>query len=389
MSIEAATTEPNKQNYAGPSYTAPNNLTHAAPPTNAKARAQINNQGHANPSSVAPKELNHGAPSLDNMAHPVLHNDPSGPYPPVVRQAAGSNLNPTARPFVQQSSSTAILPIVNQVSDSDANRAIHSNLQIAPMGNNPVSIPRTGWTAGAGARRSLFKRNRERRDNSTRAESTPSAHSTVEPILGTPTFVHGADSPSNQQLSGVSSPTSTVSLFCDTVQTQSSSDGTITERVSEPVALLRFEVDSDGDTEQPSDDTYGGAIKTPSIHSYRSYLSGPPSSLHDPDLVSEYELNAEGKEIGEASGGASNTSPLEEDDGMPTLAPCNPGCAVCTILYPSNRCTGCRKIQYCSVACQTQDWPEHKAICASQKKTFHGTKLLRNPVSEGDLYLSN
>ena len=51
---------------------------------------------------------------------------------------------------------------------------------------------------------------------------------------------------------------------------------------------------------------------------------------------------------------------------MPMLAPCNPGCAVCTILLPANRCTGCRRVQYCSAACQKADWEGHKAVCGPQ-----------------------
>jgi len=52
---------------------------------------------------------------------------------------------------------------------------------------------------------------------------------------------------------------------------------------------------------------------------------------------------------------------------MPPLAACNPGCAVCTILLPAKKCTGCRKAQYCSVECQTKDWPVHKLACGNAK----------------------
>ncbi len=52
---------------------------------------------------------------------------------------------------------------------------------------------------------------------------------------------------------------------------------------------------------------------------------------------------------------------------MPPLAACNPGCAVCTILLPAMKCTGCRKAQYCSVGCQVIAWPVHKLACGNAK----------------------
>lgn len=432
IDIEAATsssTGPIKQAYAGPSYTAPKNLTHAAPPTSTMAGIQNNNQVPADPSSIARKDPGHAAPSLDNMARPVLHNDPSGPYPPIIRRATGANLNPTAKPFVQQSSSNAILSNNRRGPDTNGNPAIHSILQNPPPSSYPANVPRTGSTAGA--RKSLFKRNgrRPHADTPTRTENTPSTRLTVDPKPSTTTFVHGAASSSNQQVSGVSSPTSTDILTCDTVQTQHLREGEIAVRDAEPVArnditaVNRFrQVDSDGETEEADDYGYGGGIKTPSIHSDRSGLSGPPVSQHDSDQTYKYGWISGGTETHDAGVEASDheaaefahdttaahvstaeenthinnertvavtTSPLESDSGMPTLAPCNPGCAVCTILYPSNRCTGCRKVQYCSTDCQIKDWPGHKAVCGSQKKAVTETKLLENGVSGGDLYGSD
>lgn len=32
---------------------------------------------------------------------------------------------------------------------------------------------------------------------------------------------------------------------------------------------------------------------------------------------------------------------------------------------PGGTCAGCRKVRYCSVACQTADWAVHKARCRS------------------------
>jgi radical SAM protein with 4Fe4S-binding SPASM domain len=34
-----------------------------------------------------------------------------------------------------------------------------------------------------------------------------------------------------------------------------------------------------------------------------------------------------------------------------------------------NKCGRCRAVAYCSVSCQKDDWPRHKAVCASAKPT--------------------
>ena len=67
---------------------------------------------------------------------------------------------------------------------------------------------------------------------------------------------------------------------------------------------------------------------------------------------------------------------------LPILAPCNPGCAVCTILLPANKCTGCRRVQYCSVACQKADWGEHGAVCGPQPLVMKSRERVNGRMQE-------
>ena len=39
-----------------------------------------------------------------------------------------------------------------------------------------------------------------------------------------------------------------------------------------------------------------------------------------------------------------------------------------TELIRRKRCGGCRLVRYCSVACQTADWPSHKAACQELRR---------------------
>ena len=63
---------------------------------------------------------------------------------------------------------------------------------------------------------------------------------------------------------------------------------------------------------------------------------------------------------------SNNNTHSSDPDPMPALTPCNPGCAVCTILLPAMKCVACRKVQYCSATCQRVDWEEHKVVCKAQ-----------------------
>lgn len=67
---------------------------------------------------------------------------------------------------------------------------------------------------------------------------------------------------------------------------------------------------------------------------------------------------------------------------MPNLAPCNPGCAVCTILLPAKKCTGCRRVQYCSAACQKADWKEHKAVCGLEPSIRKSEERVNGGIEE-------
>ena len=63
---------------------------------------------------------------------------------------------------------------------------------------------------------------------------------------------------------------------------------------------------------------------------------------------------------------SNNNTHSPDPDPMPALTPCNPGCAVCTVLLPAMKCVACRKVQYCSATCQRADWKEHKVVCKAQ-----------------------
>ena len=73
---------------------------------------------------------------------------------------------------------------------------------------------------------------------------------------------------------------------------------------------------------------------------------------------------------------------LNKHPQMPILAPCNPGCAVCTILLPASKCTGCRRVQYCSTACQKADWEEHKAVCGPQPSIKKSEERVNGRIQE-------
>ena len=73
---------------------------------------------------------------------------------------------------------------------------------------------------------------------------------------------------------------------------------------------------------------------------------------------------------------------LNKHPQMPILAPCNPGCAVCTILLPASKCTGCRRVQYCSAACQKVDWEEHKAVCGPQPSIKKSEERVNGGIQE-------
>ena len=67
---------------------------------------------------------------------------------------------------------------------------------------------------------------------------------------------------------------------------------------------------------------------------------------------------------------------------MPSLAPCNPGCVICTILLPANKCAGCRRVQYCSAACQKADWEEHRILCGPQPSIKKSEERVNGDIQE-------
>jgi hypothetical protein len=47
-------------------------------------------------------------------------------------------------------------------------------------------------------------------------------------------------------------------------------------------------------------------------------------------------------------------------------------CSVCKNPDATHLCGQCRKVPYCSVECQKQDWPQHKLVCVPKKKLAPG-----------------
>jgi hypothetical protein len=62
-------------------------------------------------------------------------------------------------------------------------------------------------------------------------------------------------------------------------------------------------------------------------------------------------------------------------------------CAVCHEDGPKN-CSKCKKISYCSIACQRKDWPEHKLVCGKQAPAkVESTKLSQASIDKDNLKL--
>ena len=109
------------------------------------------------------------------------------------------------------------------------------------------------------------------------------------------------------------------------------------------------------------------------------------SDLSNPDFTSlGYNVSSLSGRSNLGSEHRSWADPSDEDRVMPLLADCNPGCSVCGILQPAKKCTACRKIQYCSIACQKEDWPSHKNNCARTQVTAPPVKpqVVMKPASE-------
>ncbi|OAT03211.1 uncharacterized protein BDCG_09439 [Blastomyces dermatitidis ER-3] len=56
-------------------------------------------------------------------------------------------------------------------------------------------------------------------------------------------------------------------------------------------------------------------------------------------------------------------------DVLPKAITCSQyGCESCGIVKNVKRCAGCKRIWYCSRACQSSDWPKHKRACRHAQK---------------------
>lgn len=206
------------------------------------------------------------------MSRPVLHNDPAGVYPPIVRQAPGK-------------AETTTEPI------------------------SKGSVPDTR-----------------------------------------PSTVLHVDNPSDQPHSETASSESTMIITCDTVKKPSPRQSEIGCQNAEPkarnntTAVQRFPLSvSSGCTEETSEEG-GVPVGTTSAQYVGPDPVGAPLSENDSDI----EMN--------------------DDTPMPGLRPCDTGCIICTKIFPAYHCIGCDTVQYCSVDCQAEDWPEHKLLCAFLSK---------------------
>ena len=57
-------------------------------------------------------------------------------------------------------------------------------------------------------------------------------------------------------------------------------------------------------------------------------------------------------------------------------------CSVCSVHRASGQCDGCGRVHYCSIACQTRDWPRHATQCGVGKQAPEaGPEALRQEDS--------
>ncbi|KLJ12373.1 hypothetical protein EMPG_09538 [Blastomyces silverae] len=67
-------------------------------------------------------------------------------------------------------------------------------------------------------------------------------------------------------------------------------------------------------------------------------------------------------------------------DALPKVVICcEYGCESCGIVENVKRCAGCRRIWYCSKACQSSAWPKHKKACRQAQKERADTKEKKQP----------
>jgi len=61
---------------------------------------------------------------------------------------------------------------------------------------------------------------------------------------------------------------------------------------------------------------------------------------------------------------AANRTPMNDvSDEFQDLPGLVGGCAVCGDTTPVKKCAGCKKVQYCSIDCQKDDWKSHREQC--------------------------
>ena len=361
----------------------------------------------------------HRPPSI--TARPTLVETASELHPPAMKKAFNALSNGQARAssgaFVQPRNLQAGL---NFPTARSPQNHVSSNDQAATTISS--QIPSTRRAGGRSTRRIHHLSDRNTNGSSARSfvngrtgtssvdiiADTKTNHKHSRPAVSASTVVKRNGSINDRQTFEANASKTT------TQQIAPVNDGHITQAMitiptaeqvvrSDITAIHRFrQEDSDGSTTYPCND-YGGGKRTPSPH------SGPPvqgdSTDSNEGIINRYWDTA-GTEVHcasyQCSEGAQDVAveddmladgvPIHKDHDpndnnnntnlalvvsthkrnntnsgdMPPLAPCNPGCAVCTILTPANKCTGCRRVQYCSTACQKKDWRRHKAVCKLQ-----------------------
>ena len=378
-------------------------------------------------SSITPQERQHRADQL-SAARPTLNDDPSGPHPPIVRQSPSQPVekqnNRRQGPGFQSRSSHSDhpLPAAHSIQQPQSNRHSTTASQAPSAIASENALPRRG--GGHSTRRIRHLPTRSVNSTLTGADVKASSNtSSVEIIVDStnyrqPTVTphpynvqHPVNSFMNGRISTSEQASTTLRASAPeyTPQTTTEEAEDQINRLSLLEQVLEREQVLAEENEHQEYDYYGGGYITPSPH---TDLSGPPyvDHLADPvnigdvlqppwdsaatDIVcGEYARTAGAQNVAveDKAAGPSNALMIRrsnshrlnstrshgkqkmrrKEDVMPALAACNPGCAVCTILMPANICTGCRRVQYCSIACQKKDWPPHKEVC----KPLTGSKV--------------
>jgi hypothetical protein len=93
-----------------------------------------------------------------------------------------------------------------------------------------------------------------------------------------------------------------------------------------------------------------------------------------PDLID--------RRIAEIIEGNGATSTSTTDRACLDLSICSTCNKTSTVETPLNLCGGCKKIRYCSQACQKKDWREHKKKCKLKAEDYFRLVAVKDPKSQ-------